>query len=66
MQGDHMNKLREKLQGKKTYLIMLGSILYAGVAYLNGDMSANQAIAYAIQSSGIMTLRAGVSSFTKE
>ncbi len=48
------------LDGKKTYIVMLGGILAAIGGYLTGDMSLAEAVILGVNSLGLGALRAGV------
>jgi len=50
----------EKLQGKKTYLIMGFMVLQAIYAFCTGDATLGDAVSQALLGTGLGTLRAGV------
>lgn len=50
----------EMLQGKRTYILALGAVVAAAVAYLTGEMTLAEAVNSALVGAGIGTLRAGV------
>lgn len=51
----------EWLSGKKTYIVMIGVIVSAVVAFTTGEATLSEAIATALTGLGLGTLRAGVS-----
>lgn len=56
-----MDKIKDVLSGKKTYLLAAASIIGIIVAWLNGSMDNVSALKALIEALFAMTLRAGVS-----
>lgn len=54
--------IRTKLQGAKTYLVALGVVITAVVAFLNGEADFFQTAQLAVTAIIGATLRAGISS----
>lgn len=61
-----LEKLKDLLSGKKTYLIGLGAILTALVAYSSGDLSIVQLVQSIVAAVMAMTIRAGVTKSNPE
>jgi hypothetical protein len=59
-----MDKVREMVAGKKTYLVALGALIAATVAWSTGAMSAKEAIEAAFAALATITLRAGIAKTT--
>ena len=55
-----MEKMWAFLDGKKTYLLVLASLVHVAYLFLNGDVAAGDALNQALVALGIGTLRAGV------
>ena len=55
-----MDKIRQFLKGKKTYLIAAGSILATVVAWATGDMELPEAVKLIVAAVLAVTVRAGV------
>lgn len=55
-----LTKLKNGLEGKKTYIVAAAVVLTALGAFLNGDLTLIQAVEQALVGMGIGTLRAGV------
>ncbi len=51
----------EFLQGKKTYIVAVGVVVAAVVAFLTGELALADAVVRALEGLGLATLRAGVS-----
>ena len=51
----------EFLQGKKTYIVAIGVVVAAVVAFLTGELQLADAVTRALEGLGLATLRAGVS-----
>ena len=63
--ADILNKVKDFLSGKKTYLIAASSIIGILVAYSQGSVNAQDAIKSIVEAVLAMTIRAGVSTSTK-
>jgi hypothetical protein len=48
------------LQGKRTYIIAVGAVVSAIVAFLTGEMTLSEAVNAGLVGAGLATLRAGV------
>lgn len=48
----------DKLQGYRTYIIAVGAVVAAAVAFLTGEMDLAQALNSALLGTGLATLRA--------
>lgn len=46
------------LEGKRTYIVAIGAVTAAVVAFLTGDMTLAEAVNAALMGSGLATLRA--------
>lgn len=55
-----ITRIEQLLQGKKAYLVMVGGIIAAVVAYLNGDMSLMQMVGAIWTALGLGALRSGI------
>jgi len=60
-----MNSIREWLKGKKTYLVGVGAVLAAVIAWAGGEVEIGGAIQAIITAVLAMTVRAGVSTETE-
>ena len=63
--GPMLDSVREKLAGKKTYIVGIGSIIALFVAWVNGTVPTPDLMEGAITALLGMTLRAGISGDTK-
>jgi hypothetical protein len=54
------DKMREKLQGKKTFIVGIASVIGAISAWISGTMTTDQAVQLIITSILAMTVRSGV------
>lgn len=61
-----MSKIKEFLQGKKTYLLALALFAYSIGGYASGNLTAEQAIKAVYESSVIAALRAGIENSIKK
>ena len=52
--------MREKLQGKKTFIVGIASVIGAISAWISGTMTTDQAVQLIITSILAMTVRSGV------
>jgi len=50
------------LSGKKTYVVAVGVVVSAVVAFLTGELSLADTVVRSLEGLGLATLRAGVSS----
>ncbi len=60
-----MTAIREWLQGKKTYVVAIGAIVAALVAWSQGTMDTMQLVEAGVAAVLAMTIRAGVTTETK-
>ena len=61
-----MTAIRNWLMGKKTYVIAIGAVLAAVVAWTQGTLDNTQFVEAVIAAVLAMTLRAGVTSVSNE
>ena len=55
-----MEKIKDFLAGKKTYLVMLGGIISTIIAWSTGEITFAQALPLFFGSAGFGALRAGI------
>ena len=61
-EGKMLNKIKDFLAGRKTYLIGISAIVGVLIAYASGSMEIVEAVKAIIEAILAMTIRAGISS----
>jgi VIT1/CCC1 family predicted Fe2+/Mn2+ transporter len=55
-----LESIRQKLQGKKTYLVAVAAVLGIVIAWISGEQASDEAVKGVIAALLAMTLRAGI------